>query len=81
MTKPKIAFAGMTHLGLISAVAASEKGFQVLCFDPDVHLIGSLKKSEPPISEPQLIELMTKNHEHLSFSSDPKTLLNFPIGF
>ena len=79
MTKPKIAFAGMTHLGLISAVAASEKGFQVLCFDPDVNLINSLKKSEPSISEPQLIELMIKNHEHICFSSDPKTLQNFPV--
>ena len=34
-----IAFVGMTHLGLISAVAAAEKGFQVICFDPKINLI------------------------------------------
>jgi UDPglucose 6-dehydrogenase len=79
MTRPKIAFVGMTHLGLISAVAASEKGFQVFCFDPDINLIESLKKSEPPVSEPQLIELMAKNYKLLQFSCDPKTLKNCPV--
>jgi UDPglucose 6-dehydrogenase len=69
-----VAFVGMTHLGLISAVAAAEKGFKVVCFDPDIALINTLKKSEPVISEPQLIELMYKNNERLHFSSDPKII-------
>jgi UDPglucose 6-dehydrogenase len=61
-------------LGLTSAVAAAEKGFQVSCFDPDNNLINKLKKTQPIISEPQLIELMIKNKNRISFSSDPKTL-------
>ena len=70
----KIVFAGMTHLGLISAVAASEKGFHVVCFDPDVKLINALIKLEPHISEPKLVELMFKNQERLCFTSDPKEI-------
>jgi len=69
----------MTHLGLISAVAASEKGYQVLCFDPDVNLINSLRRYEPLISEPQLIELMIKNKELISYSSHSKILENIPL--
>jgi UDPglucose 6-dehydrogenase len=72
--KSTIAFVGMTHLGLISAVAASEKGFQVTCFDPDPDLIVRLKNLDPFISEPQLIELMHKNRERLTFTSDFKML-------
>lgn len=79
MKKTKIAFVGMTHLGLISAVAASEKGFDVLCFDPDHNLIESLKKAVPLISEPQLVELMHKNQDRLSFSSDPRGLERCPL--
>ena len=30
---PVLGFAGMTHLGLVSGVCASEKGFGVVCFD------------------------------------------------
>jgi len=74
--QPTIAFVGMTHLGLVSAVAAAEKGFEVICFDPDVGLIDALKKSESVISEPQLIELLAKNQERLCFSSDPKIIQN-----
>ena len=70
----KIAFVGMTHLGLISAVAAAEKGNQVYCFDPDVELIESLKQNKPPVSEPQLIKLMIKNKKSIFFNFDPVEL-------
>ena len=33
--KPVIGFAGMTHLGLVSASAAAGKGFRTVGFDPD----------------------------------------------
>ncbi len=31
----RIGYAGMTHLGLNSAVAAAERGFDVVCYDAD----------------------------------------------
>ena len=33
MTLPVIGYAGMTHLGLNSAVATAEKGFETVCYD------------------------------------------------
>jgi UDPglucose 6-dehydrogenase len=79
LMKPKIAFVGMTHLGLISAVAASEKGFDVLCFDPDLNLIDRLKKTNPLVSEPQLVELMHKNQNRLMFTSDSNMLRAYDV--
>ena len=70
MSGPVIAFAGMTHLGLVSSVAAAEKGHQVVCFDPDASRIGALLKRQLPVSEPQLDELVAKNARRLKFTSD-----------
>lgn len=74
-----IAYVGMTHLGIISAVAASEKGYRVACYDPNSDLIDALINLQPPISEPELIPLMIKNQEKLFFSSDPKILQASPL--
>ena len=69
MTAPVIGFAGMTHLGLVSGVSASEKGFNVICFDPDAARVAALGRRALPISEPQLDELVAKNAERLKFTS------------
>lgn len=74
MSQPVIAFAGMTHLGLVSGVAAAEKGFRVICFDPDASRTGALLKRELAISEPQLDELVAKNASRLKFTSDIRDL-------
>jgi UDPglucose 6-dehydrogenase len=54
---PVIGFAGLTHLGLVSAAAAKSKGFDVIACDPDVDLIGRLRAGELPVNEPDLPEL------------------------
>lgn len=69
MTAPVIGFAGMTHLGLVSGVSASEKGFSVICFDPDAARVAALGRRELPVSEPQLDELVAKNAKQLKFTS------------
>ncbi len=69
MTAPVIGFSGMTHLGLVSGVSASEKGFNVICFDPDAARIAALVRRELPVSEPQLDELVAKNAKRLKFTS------------
>ncbi len=74
MTRPVIGFAGMTHLGLVSGVSAAEKGFTLVCFDPDAERIATLRKGELPVSEPQLDELVKKNAAHLQFTADPAEL-------
>ena len=32
-SKIKISFVGMTHLGIVSAVCAANKNFDVICYD------------------------------------------------
>ena len=71
---PVIGFAGMTHLGLVSGVAASEKGFTVVCFDPDPARIDPIARGTLPVSEPQLDDLVTKNKARLQFTTDPAAL-------
>jgi UDPglucose 6-dehydrogenase len=69
-----IGFAGMTHLGLVSGVSAAEKGFRVVCFDPDPLRIAPLVKGTLPVSEPLLDELLTKNKARIEFTSEPAEL-------
>jgi UDPglucose 6-dehydrogenase len=74
MTKPVLGFAGMTHLGLVSGVCAAEKGFKVICFDPDSARVTPLTRGEIPVSEPGLPELLAKNKERLLFTQDSAML-------
>lgn len=69
MSLPVIGFAGMTHLGLVSGVSATEKGFSVVCFDADAARIAALSKGQLPVSEPQLDDLVRKNAARLRFTS------------
>lgn len=69
MSRPIIGFAGMTHLGLVSAAAAAERGFAVIGFDQDAGRVGRLGRGELEITEPGLPELVMKNGSRLSFTS------------
>lgn len=69
-SQPVLAYCGMTHLGLISAVAAAEKEFMVVCYDPNPMLIAKLEEGELPVLEPDLPELLEKNRDRLRFTSD-----------
>lgn len=70
MKLPVIGFVGMTHLGLVSGVSAAEKGFSLVCYDPDASLIKDLNTLKLPVSEPQLEELVTKNKNSIKFTSE-----------
>jgi UDPglucose 6-dehydrogenase len=65
-----IGFAGMTHLGLVSACAAAEKGFRVVAFDADTRKIEALRRGELPVSEPDLPELLQKNAGRIAFTAE-----------
>jgi len=70
MTGPVIGFAGMTHLGLNSAVASAERGFDVICFDSDADRIAALNEGRLPVVEPELPEMFARRHARLTFTSD-----------
>ena len=74
MTRPVIGFAGMTHLGLNSAVASAERGFDVICFDPDAARIGPLNDGRLPVVEPDLPEMFARQRARLTFTSDASQL-------
>ncbi len=71
----KVAFCGMSHLGIISSVCAAEKGFEVVCYDNDLSIIKKLQEGDLIFSEPYLPELFKKNKERISFTSNAKDIL------
>lgn len=79
MKKPIIGFVGMTHLGLVSGVSASEKGFDVLCFDRDAKKVKLLNELKFPVSEPQLIEIASKNRNKIHFTSSLIDLMSCDV--
>ena len=70
----KIGFVGMTHLGVVSSLACAEKGFEVICFDPDANLIKELTQKIVNINEPNLDELLKKVQHSVNFTSDISNL-------
>ena len=70
MSAYMIGYVGMTHLGLNSAVAAADKGYETVCFDPDLELIAKLSLHELPIVEPDLPKLLKKNSDRIKFTAD-----------
>lgn len=73
-TLPVIGFAGMTHLGLNSAVAGAERGFPMVGFDPDPALVDRLCRGEMPVVEPELDALAARNRERIGFTADAGVL-------
>lgn len=73
-TGPVVGYAGMTHLGLNSALASAERGFRMVCFDPDGTRIEPLRRGELPVVEPGLPELLAQNADRLRFTAEAAEL-------
>src|SRR5580704_5541863 len=69
MSKPVVGFAGMTHLGIVSATAVAAAGFETLCFDPDAPLIARLERRQLPVVEPGLDDLLAANGARQRFTA------------
>src|SRR6202043_3144233 len=74
MKPPVVGFAGMSHLGLVSAAAVAGAGFETVCLDTDQKLIASLRKGALPIVEPDLAELIKTNGARQRFTSSAAEL-------
>ncbi len=68
MSPPVVGFAGMTHLGLVSASAVAGRGFEVVCFDADRALIDRLARQDWPVLEPGLDQLIRGNGTRQRFT-------------
>ena len=64
-----IGFAGLTHLGLVSAIAIAAKGFRVVGYDADAARVREIAAGRLPVAEPGLDELARSATARLSFSS------------
>ncbi len=71
---PKIGFAGMTHLGLCSAIAAASKGFLTLGFEPNDALVRRLAVGDLPVTEPDLNNLLRQNASRIAFETNSARL-------
>jgi len=64
-----VGFAGMTHLGIISASAIAGKGFKTICYDGNLDLIEQLQTGKFPIVEPGLEDLVKANVDKQIFTN------------
>jgi len=69
-----IGFIGLSHLGLVSSISASEKGFNIIGYDDKSELIEKLNKGITELEEPNLIKIKNKNKRRIKFTNDPKNL-------
>ena len=56
---PVIGYAGLTHLGLVSSLAAAAKGFTTVGYDADASLVSEVQAGRFRVVEPGLDELFT----------------------
>jgi UDPglucose 6-dehydrogenase len=68
--KPKIAFIGMSHLGIVSSIIAATKGFNIVCYDQNEVIINNLSNGILDIKEPNLKENMINYSHNLKFTND-----------
>ena len=66
VAKPVLAFCGLTHLCLCSGVAAAEKGYTVILFDPDPARVAAVNAGQLPVIEPDLDDLFQRTRSRLS---------------
>jgi len=74
MSAPVVGFAGLTHLGLVSALALASKGFRVVGYDTDAARVRDIAAGRLPVVEPGLDELARGCGKRISFSSQVKDL-------
>ena len=69
MTLPVVGFAGLTHLGLVSAIGTASKGARVIGYDADPGRVADIQAGRLPVVEPDLDRLARDNSARLSFTS------------
>ena len=74
-----IGFAGLSHLGIVSSIAAASKGCAVVGYDPDRERATALASGQLPVLEPGLPELLHEAQGRLRFTADPADLADCDV--
>lgn len=74
MSLPVVGYAGMTHLGFVSAVAAAARGCSVIAYDPDRKRIELLRRGELQVVEPDLPQLFSRYRSRLTVTDQARDL-------
>src|SRR5438105_4992079 len=69
-----IGYVGLSHLGMVSSIAAASKGFPVVAYDPDAELCTRLSDCELPVHEPGLDHLLANCQQRITFTADASQL-------
>ena len=76
-----IAFVGLSHLGLVHALATAAKGFEVTGFDPNPILVENVRCGDFPVFETGLQELLFHHSDRIHFTSNPEDLSSCELVF
>ena len=66
----KVAYFGLSHLGIVSAISLASKHVQCIGVDLDLQLVSKLGRQEWPIQEPGIEEAYNEARGFITFSSD-----------
>ncbi len=69
-----IGFVGLSHLGIVSSLAAASKGSRVVAYDPRDVWVSELKKGRLPLAEPELDQALKAHQAQVQFTSNLKEL-------
>jgi UDPglucose 6-dehydrogenase len=75
----RVAFVGLSHLGIVSSVAWASRGIDVLALDPDAALVEQVDAGRLPIDEPGLDDLLAASRAQLTFSANLAELATCPV--
>ncbi len=78
---PRVAVAGLWHLGTVTAACLASRGIPTLAFDPDAAVVSDLAGGRVPVVEPGLDELLRDGLASgtLRVTADPAALADVEI--
>ncbi len=78
----RICLIGCGYVGSVTGVCLADLGHEIMIVDTDASKVAQLNSGKTPIYEPELEELLQKNHKRISATTDTHTaVLNSDITF